>query len=74
MIINFVNFVNTFATLLLSGNFGVFTQVMNSCACILFFVQEVIFFWIIATNDLDMTLKSQVLSDGQTILIGFNQF
>lgn len=40
---------------------------------LLLLVVEVIFFWITVKCDLELTLTSQVLQDGQIVLIGIDK-
>lgn len=54
----------TTAQLLLSGNYGLVSQILMILNCTFFLAMECIFFWMTITMDLNLTLKTQVLHDG----------
>ena len=70
----FVFLLITILQVFVQGDYGSFSQIVNIANIAGFFLLQIIFLWITLTNDLDLTLKSQVLHDGQLDLVGINKF
>ena len=56
------------------GFWGPLAQTAYISNIVTFFLIECIYFFTVISTDLDLSLKSQVLHDGQVVLIGLNRY